>query len=111
MRAELFLQPAPGHCGGFLHVRAPARRLMMKVAWRSGFEVCGDQRLGHIPARGLACVTAGIGRREVRASATPSAAEPISNAKTLDQIIGTMSDSAMACLIDCPGATIQHARN
>ena len=82
---------------------------MMKVAWRSGFQMCGDQGLGHIPARGLACVTAGIGRREVRASATPSAAEPVPNAKALDQIIGTMSDSAMAGLIDCPGTAIQHA--
>jgi hypothetical protein len=84
---------------------------MMEVAWRSGFEVCSDQRLGDIPARGFACVTACIRCGELGTSAAPSAAESIPNAKVLDQIVRAMSDSAMAGLIDCPGAAIQHGRS
>jgi hypothetical protein len=83
---------------------------MMEMAWRFASEVCGNQRLGDIPAGCLTCVAAGIRSREVSASATPSAAELIPNAKALDQIIAAMGDSAMACLNDGAGAAIQHAR-
>jgi hypothetical protein len=84
---------------------------MMEVAWPSDFHVLRDQRLGDTPARRLACVPTAIRFSEVSASATPSAAELVPNAKAVDQIISALGESATAGLIDCPGATIQHGRN
>jgi hypothetical protein len=80
---------------------------MMEVAWPSDFHVCCDQHLGSMPAGRLARMATGIRFSEISASATPSAAKRVPNGKAVDQIIGTLGDSAMAGLIDCAGAAIQ----
>ena len=77
----------------------------------SGLEMRRDQHLGDMPARRLACVATGIRCSEVSAPATPSAAELIPNAEAVNQIVGALGGSPVACLIDGSGATIQHGRN
>lgn len=83
----------------------------MEVVWRVTLEVRGDQRLCDVPAGRFARVAAGIRPLEVCTPAGPPAAELISDAEALDQVIGAMGDSALARLIGCPEAAIQHGCN
>jgi hypothetical protein len=109
LRAERVSRP-----WGSTHFRLNRRRtpggvlIERQCAWRIGFEVCRDQCLGAITAGRLPRMAARIASREVGASASPPTAEFIAHTAALDQIVGTIGDTLMACVIDCPVSAIEH---